>query len=279
MHFPSYITILRPINGFMAGGAVMLGAWISGSPLQWHNIIVLSIVTFMATGFGNLINDIIDIETDRISHPTRPLPSKKISRKEAIVYCIILSLISITAAGMTGFIYGIATLVPLTMLTLYAFFLKGTPFIGNVIVSVLVAYALLFGSLEAPHLNLLVIPAALAMLLNFSREVVKDIQDRDGDRAAGITTTASVSLHHLKMLLLAVSLLYIFILAVTLFLRIYGTPYSLVVIAGVIPLHMVRLFHLGKRNWTDRAGLLSALIKAEMLGGLLALAINRLCAT
>ena len=276
MHLPSYLTILRPSNALMASVAVVLGAWMSGSFLQWHAIAVLSIVTFFATGFGNVINDVIDVETDRISHPSRPIPSGKMSRRAAIVYSILLALFSITAAGIIAPLYGIAAFVPLLLLTLYALFLKGTPLIGNVIVSVLVAYALLFGSLEAPMLRILVVPALLAMLLNFSREIIKDIQDREGDRTAGITTTASLPLPLLKKLLYGVSIAYAFVLALPLFLRMYGLPYGILIIALVIPLHCIRLFRFRKPDWTNQCGQLSKLIKIEMLCGLLALAVDRL---
>ena len=202
--------------------------------------------------------------------------SGKISRPEATIYCILLAVGCITAAGAISPLYGIATLVPLALLTLYALFFKGTPLIGNVIVSVLVAYALLFGSLEAPLVRILVVPALLAMLLNLSREIIKDVQDKEGDRETGITTTASLPNPFLKKLLYSISVSYGIVLASPLFLPMYGLPYAIIIVTTIIPLHLFRLLRFRKTDWMDHCKELSKIIKIEMLCGLLALTIDRL---
>ncbi len=260
----------------MASGAVYLGVWISSAPLSLLRSTILAAVAACATGFGNVINDVIDIDSDRISHPDRPLPSGQLSTANALVYGIVLAVLALTGAFFVGSRFGIATLIPLLLLTLYAIRLKGTPLAGNLIISLLVAYALIFGSIGAPKVHQLFIPAVLAMLLNFSREIVKDLQDDRGDRAAGIITSAALPHPLLRRILYVCSGVYALLLFVPFLLGHFGILYVLIVAIAAVPLHIRRLVLLHRPDWNTRTAVLSLLLKIEMFSGLFALAIDRI---
>ena len=271
-----YLTILRPVNGIMAAGAVWLGAWISSTLLSCASVSILSAVAFLSTGFGNVINDILDWKTDQISHPDRPIPSGSMSVGAAVLYALFLAATALLLAFNVAPLFGFATFVPVIALLLYALFLKGTPLVGNLLVSLLVAYALLFGSLEAPGFKHLLLPALLAMLLNLSREIVKDIQDIAGDTAAGIRTTAVLTPATLRILLLAISAAYLPLAFLPFIAGHFGIPYLIVVAAVSLPLHAMRLRYMMRNEWYAYSSKLSLLLKLEMLAGLAALAIDRL---
>ncbi|MBN1306611.1 MAG: geranylgeranylglycerol-phosphate geranylgeranyltransferase [Chitinispirillaceae bacterium] len=275
MHLVSYLKILRPLNAAMAAGAVCLGACISSTHLSWLSIGILSAVAACAAGFGNVINDTLDVKTDRISHPDRPLPAGAMSRTGAVIYSVILALSALAGALFVGPRFGIAALLPLVLLTLYAIRIKATPLAGNLFVSLLVAYALIFGSLGAPQLHHLFIPALLATVLNFSREIIKDIQDERGDRAAGIITSASLPPALLKKILLICSGIYALLLLLPFLLGHFGVMYAVIVFTAVIPLHIRRLLMLRRPDWRTRIPMMSRLLKIEMATGLLALAVDR----
>jgi 4-hydroxybenzoate polyprenyltransferase len=114
------------------------------------------------------------------------------------------------------------------------------------------------------------------MLLNFSREIIKDLQDDQGDRAVGVATTASLPHPLLKKILFFCSGIYAIILFIPVITGICGKGYLVTVILIVIPLHAIRLYFFVKNTWVARSGLLSTLIKFEMLSGLLALTIDRM---
>lgn len=272
----AFVEMTRPLNALMAAGAVCLGAWISSSPLTCFQRFLLATVAFLATGFGNTINDIMDIETDRVSHPSRPLPRGTFSVKDALIFACVISLSALFCAFFVGLRFGFATLVPLLLLTAYALFIKGVPLTGNLLVSLLAAYALVFGSLSAPCLHYLYIPALLAMLLNFCREIVKDIQDRAGDLSADIFTSAALSHSLLKKIILVISILYALLLFLPFFLGHFGIVYAAFVSATCVPAMFYRLFLLRKRVWETRLPHISALLKVEMLFGLCALSADRL---
>jgi geranylgeranylglycerol-phosphate geranylgeranyltransferase len=276
LHPSAYLKILRPFNAAMSAGAVCLGAWISASRLSPLNIAILAAVAASATGFGNIINDIFDMETDRISHPDRPLVRGTISRTNALIYAIVLAVFALGAAFIISPLSGIAALLPLLILAIYAIAFKGTPLAGNVIVSLLVAYALLYGGLSAPCISHLVIPALLAMLLNFSREIIKDIQDVKGDQAAGITTSATLPSPFLKKLLFICSGMYLPLLFLPRLLGHFGAVYAVIVSITALPLHICRLFLLNRPDWEYRVSVISLLLKIEMAFGLVALAIDHL---
>ena len=66
------VAIVRPANLVMACCAVTLGAWLAGADVA-RDVLLLLVAVAAATAFGNVVNDIRDIESDRVSHPDRPL--------------------------------------------------------------------------------------------------------------------------------------------------------------------------------------------------------------
>lgn len=269
-----YLKIIRPQNALLAGIAVSLGFWLGQSAVPATGLVLLIMAAIAATGFGNVVNDLKDIATDRISHPDRPLPRCEITVRAARSYAVYLGFVALLSAGMVSPVHFAATAIPLVLLVIYAQFLKGTPLAGNIVVSTLVAYALVFGGLGAPLLPHLIIPALLAFLLNLSREIVKDLEDATGDRAAEIVTTASLSASGINALILSISATYLLLLFCPYVLKQFGIPYAIICGTIVVPLQLcwLALFTGSKR----RLPLISLLIKLEMAAGLLALAADRI---
>ena len=275
MKISALVKILRPRNAVMAGGAVVLGYWLTGSEYSVQRVVFLVMAAIASTGFGNVLNDILDISTDRISHPDRPLPRGDISVAQASIYTVLLVITALSLSFSISPAHGIATLVPLVILLLYAFFLKGTQLAGNMVVASLVAYALLYGGINRPAFHILLMPAFLAFLLNLPREIIKDIQDETGDRIAGYTTTASLPRSLLKGIIYSCSGIYLVLLFMPFILAQFGFIYGLISLSVVLPIHIKRatLFRSGMETMLSR---ISALYKVEMVAGLAALAADKL---
>lgn len=272
-----YLRIARLHNALMTGIAVALGFWLGRSTLPLPALVLLIIAAVAATAFGNVINDIHDVATDRISHPLRPLPRNEISLHSAWLYTVYLM---ITALGSAAFIsptHLAATLLPLLLLACYTKFLKGTPLAGNIVVSLLVGYAILYGGLLSPAFHRLIIPAILAFLLNLVREIIKAVQDTSGDRAAGIVTTAALPSSVIKTVIYSSSVVYLLLLFLPWVLHQFGPLYACIAAIGVLPLQVSWLLLFRKSNWSTLLSLLSLLIKCEMVLGLAALAADQLC--
>jgi 4-hydroxybenzoate polyprenyltransferase len=241
------------------------------------DLFLLVVAAMSCAGFGNIVNDIADIETDRISHPARPLANGEISVSHACVFAAALALISLACSFSVSVPHGIGVVVPLVLLGLYAAFLKGTRILGNVLVSVLVAYGIIFGALMAGGGSFrLFIPAFLAFLLNFPREIIKDVQDLRGDSAAGITTSAVLPSKVLRIIIACCAITYLVLVFTPFIFHQFGMLYALLCLVAVIPLHIYWFVLFCTSDWNKTAGTISSIIKYEMLCGLCALALDQL---
>jgi 4-hydroxybenzoate polyprenyltransferase len=167
--------------------------------------------TLLVTASGYIINDIYDIETDRINKPDKRIIDVHLSLSSAwkIYFSMILTgaLIAFYLAVQRNdlfywFIYPTAVF----LLFGYSRWFKGIPYLGNILVSLFCAAVPgIFFLSEAsvlkelkirdltsflPLHKLLLCYVQFAFLTNLYREIVKDLQDETGDKLANIHTAA-----------------------------------------------------------------------------------------
>jgi len=268
--FP-FIKILRIPNMLILGASVALGMFLSHTNLALWQCLLLILAAICCAGFGNVVNDVADVNTDAISHTNRVLPKKEMSLVQARLYAGALALVALIAAFCVSPLHGIAVIFPVVLLWLYASLLKGTPLSGNILVSLLVGYGPIFGGLGAPDHDRLWFPALLAFLLSCCREIVKDVQDVKGDSAAGIVTTAILAQATIKKILAVCALAYVLLLFLPVTFKQFGLVYALICAIIVLPIHFFWIRHIYKSDLEKSASKISALIKWEMVAGLIAL--------
>ncbi|MCK4409992.1 MAG: UbiA family prenyltransferase, partial [Candidatus Eisenbacteria sp.] len=186
----AFIELLRPVNGFLAAAAVLVGAFVSRSPTLWWPAFAGAVSAFAAAGAANALNDRLDLVSDRINRPGRPIPSGRLSRAAATTAACVSGLVSV---GMAAVIGPSAVTLALTWLALTAFYsrvLKGVPLAGNVAVALVAATPFLMGGFSQGKYLLAAIPCVLAFFIHLAREIVKDVEDIAGDEAAGVRTFA-----------------------------------------------------------------------------------------
>lgn len=193
-----YLTMARPVNCvFGAGGAFVAFGIVHGFPaMQDWDILRLSLAmvivgTFMAA--GNALNDYFDRETDMVSHPSRSIPSGRVSPRGALVFAAALFCLD---AVLAPFLYPVGALivyVSMGIMVGYELRAKRAGLAGNLSIAWLTASLFLFGGFAAVHpepwkaaLTAGVL-GTLAFLSTAGREVVKDIQDMKGDMGARVT--------------------------------------------------------------------------------------------
>ncbi len=198
----AYLQLIRYGNCLMAAFSAALGVLIayniiSGNaatiPFPLSETIYVGSVVFLVTGAGNGINDYYDIEIDRINKPERPIPSGRISKSKALYFSISLFAVGTMIAFFINTICGAIALFNSLLLIFYAATLKRTALIGNLSVGYLTGSTFLFGGavfytnggIEAVSVLFL-----LATLATVAREIVKDIEDIEGDRQDGASTLA-----------------------------------------------------------------------------------------
>ncbi|WP_262914689.1 geranylgeranylglycerol-phosphate geranylgeranyltransferase [Gelidibacter sp. F63206] len=168
-------------------------------------LLVLSTLCIAAA--GNIINDIYDVETDLVNRPTKVIIGKKISEKTAYSLFIILNVIGVLIGfylshlvGRSGF-FAIFVIIS-AMLYIYASYLKQMVLLGNIVISILVGLSILIVGVfelmpaitdqnqptQLTFFMILFDYALFAFLINLVREMIKDLEDIDGDYKSGMNT-------------------------------------------------------------------------------------------
>ncbi|WP_077809195.1 geranylgeranylglycerol-phosphate geranylgeranyltransferase [Polaribacter sp. BM10] len=170
----------------------------SNTLLSHFNFIILTTAVLLITASGYIINDILDIETDKINKPSKLFLDKNFSIKKAWSFYILLNIFGLAL----GIIVSIATNTPLNslyfivtaiILFFYSKSFKKIALIGNLIVSFLCALVIFLVS-EFEFISTNLEPSSkissdliIAIYLFFSftttliREIIKDIEDVNGD--------------------------------------------------------------------------------------------------
>ncbi|WP_297475440.1 geranylgeranylglycerol-phosphate geranylgeranyltransferase [Thermococcus sp.] len=189
MELRAFVEITRPHNCVLAGVVGVLGSVVAVGhlPDAFRTLLVFLVVTLGCAG-GNTINDYFDYEIDRINRPERPLPRGAMSRRTALYYALFLFAVGLFLAALINVYALILAVVAYVTMFLYAWKLKPMPFLGNLAVAGLTGATPLYGAVAVGRIGLAGTLAVCAFLVNVAREVVKDIEDFDGDMAKGAKT-------------------------------------------------------------------------------------------
>jgi len=182
------LDMMRPFNCLMGviaafiGGLLVTGQQISGFSFP---LLYALFAIFVITGAGNVFNDYVDVEADKVNKPKRPIPSGKVSRNSALVFSMVLFFLGILTGGFINWVCFFIAVFNSFLLILYSFALQHKLLLGNIAIGYLVGSSFLFGGAAIGNLSLLVIPLilmVLATLATIAREIVKDLEDMEGDR-------------------------------------------------------------------------------------------------
>ncbi|MCX6326376.1 MAG: geranylgeranylglycerol-phosphate geranylgeranyltransferase [Bacteroidia bacterium] len=204
----------------------------------WYDFMLLVAATVFITAGGYVINDYFDIKTDLINKG-KVIVGTKIPRRQAMMWHNILNFAGVSAgfyiSWKAGYIWlGTLFLVVSGLLYFYSASYKRQFLIGNIIVAILTAMVpLLVVFYEWPALykyytiNAIALPkinfifywvggfALFAFLTTLTREIIKDIEDFEGDVAYGRNTVPvvigvlSAKVVSVSLIIITVALLYL----------------------------------------------------------------------
>ena len=178
-----YLQILRP-SVCALSIIVLIAASIVAGTLFNLLIIPALIVVFLITAAGNVINDYFDYKIDKINAPSRPIQSGHITRKTALRYYVILSLVGLAFSLLVGIMFFAIALFNVIVSGFYASSLKKTALLGNAAVSWLAASIFLASGLISQNISTTILFLFLISFLGtMAREIIKDIEDIKGDLA------------------------------------------------------------------------------------------------
>lgn len=183
--------LTRLLNCLYASAATLLGGYISMGYFPTKLWIAAGVVATL-TAAGNVMNDYYDLEIDRINKPKRAIPSGQISTTSAAWWAVILTILSLGMSlwldlSMTLVAGGIALL-----LVVYSWRLKHTFLIGNAVVGFMSAMTVVYGGMAVGNVQATIMLAFVILFFIFCREILKTIEDYEGDRLLGARTIAVV---------------------------------------------------------------------------------------
>ncbi|APY00528.1 geranylgeranylglycerol-phosphate geranylgeranyltransferase [Lacinutrix venerupis] len=258
-------------------------------------LLILSTVCIAAGGY--IINDIYDLETDAVNKPNKVIVGKKITESTANKLYVIFTFVGVCLGFYLSHqvarppFFGLFVIIA-AALYVYASYLKQIAVAGNIIVSLLVAISLLIvgvfelipattiqnESIQSTMLEVLTDFGVFAFLINFIREIVKDIQDVDGDHKAGMQTlpilfgksrTSKITM----VLTLITIVIIVYYITTFLYMHVEAIAYFLIAVVGPLIYIAIKMFTAESNAHFKH---ISFMLKMVMISGMLSMLLYRL---
>lgn len=176
-------------------------------PMDGH-ILYWIVASILIAGGGYVINDYFDINIDEVNRPHRQVVDRVISRRWAMLWHLILSMLGLAFTALavrwsTHAYLWFANLGCVGLLWLYSTRFKKTLLFGNILIALLTAWTIgviflsrfswseLISNAAEPQqkfTRIALLYAGFAFVITLIREAVKDMEDLIGDAKAGCRT-------------------------------------------------------------------------------------------
>ena len=258
------------------------------------NYILLIFATVCIAAGGYVINNIMDQDTDEIAKPQNRVVGVSISETVAYNWYIGLTIVGVGIGFyLSNVIYkptfASMFILVATLLYMYATSFKQIPVLGNVVVALMLSTSIiiigLFDILPAidadnrfrmkEAFDILMHYAIFAFIINLIREIVKDMEDTDGDYQSGINTLPiTIGVQKTKIIVGVLTVISIGILAYyvnsNLFELDYVVYYAMILIVGPLIYFGVKLLNATTKKEFHH---LSLVLKIILFFGILSVAV------
>ena len=265
---------------------------------QVTNFLLLIIITFFITASGYIINDIFDVKSDKINKKDLII-GNHISARNAIFWYYLFSSIAIILAIYLLYLNKniylfIVFLSSIWILWWYSKRYKHNFIIGNLIVSLLTSLSILnvflvsidtseeftaMGERMKVSFILILMFSVFSFLLTFAREIIKDLEDVEGDKLMNSQNIAStLSVTQSKQIVTSILTLFLFLILIVCyyFLIEITSPKSISIFVYSLLLFIISLFSVLKVSKSEKNedySSISNLLKLIMLLGVLSIPI------
>ncbi len=263
------------------------------SALTYRQFVLLVFATVCIAAAGYIINDIEDTKADEINKPEKVVVGKTIKESHAFIMYMALNILGVIfgvyLANMVGN-RGLAIVFVIISGILYAYAtqIKEIIIMGNFLVSALVAMTIIIiGMFDVSPIQdisnasettlvfkIIYVYALFALLVNFIRELIKDIEDVKGDHVAGIKTLPIVlGRQRAAKIASALAILTAGVIFYFVYQYLYDQPWA---VAYVLLLVMAPLLYFSFKAWQvenqKELSMLSTLLKLILLFGMFSVA-------
>jgi geranylgeranylglycerol-phosphate geranylgeranyltransferase len=187
--------LVRPVNCAMIGFAVIVGAFVSKPPSVSPLQLALGFLTgLFICAYSMAVNDIYDVEVDRVNRPDRPIPSGRVTAREGSRLSYVVLAIGMACAVLSLNLLAVVIAAAYAFLSwLYSSKAKKTGIAGNLIVASSLAIPFIYGGAIGGGSiagSLLLLMALTAFFSGVGREVVKAMADVEGDAKRDVNSLA-----------------------------------------------------------------------------------------
>ena len=269
----NYFLLMRPLNVLISGLAMIVSAAILNSLEETRILVLIVLIVMSYTAAANAINDVLDLEIDKINRPSRPIPSKNLKKLSALKFSFTLFLVGSTLSlQLPTAAQFISVVISMPLMIVYSTSLKSKPLIGNIAVSFIIGLSFIFCGAAFENIYPMWIPGLLAFSLTLIREIIKDIADLEGDRVAKCKTyPIQYGLEASVKLVAILSSIVSLVILLPYFNNVYNCWYLIILVIGVeLPLIKV-VFSLVKNPTILAANQGSKILKLSTIMGLIAI--------
>lgn len=271
-----YLKLTRPQNNLIAALSVLVGALVAGGIEYWRGVAFAGGSAFFISAGGNCLNDFFDVEIDKINKPFRPLPRGEISKRSALWFSVLLFFAGFCVSLFIRPLSVVIAVIAVIFLIFYGYTLKRKLFWGNFTVSFVSALAFLYGGITTRDFKLSLIPAFFAFLFHMGREIIKDVQDLEGDLSLNVSSLPiRFGIRFSLTFTTSIFAFLIFLTSLPYFFDIFSLLYLIVIILGVDLVLFYVVWSMWKDPSTSNLGRLSTILKIDMLLGLAAIYVGK----
>ena len=282
----AFTQLARMSNCVLTGISVIIGATCSNLFIfengffrmtNYLHIDLLTKAIFSAVfinAAGNAINDWCDKNIDKVNRPNRPLPKESLKPSSAILFAATTCIIGVVFSILVSPVHFFITIFISAFLIIYSFWLKNSILYGNFLIGLLSSATFPFGALAIGEIHRSWIPAFFAMFFHIGREIIKDIEDIQGDQLQGLKTLPiKFGLPVAKKIALLIFLILSLFTLWPFFTEIYGPIYLGVVLTyNALVFYALYLFICTHINFAN--GHIGRILKVAMFVGLTAIALG-----
>ena len=255
--FAAFIKNVRPYRlihyeGMLLGG-FLLGKIILGYNFQFWQLLAAMLAVALAWLSQVGLNDLIDIDIDKISNADRPLIKEIINVKEYKVITFLLACLALAVAYTISYYFLIFIIIFMILYTIYSvppLKLKRIPILATFLIAS-AALSLVMAGFSLPnHEYLVLFPPYLIglILISFTFSVtMKDVKDIEGDKAADISTIPTLLGEKSGKKAVGIMVLLSYLVAPLLIPRFFWSLLGLALIFGVISYFIINKKHYQER--------------------------------
>jgi geranylgeranylglycerol-phosphate geranylgeranyltransferase len=179
-----FVKLLRFELPFSAGVCVVMGQLLALGEFAPIRVIIIGFFSvFLISASILVLNDYFDIETDKINAPHRPIPSKMVTKSEALIFSLFLLFFGLIFSYLISKPVLFISIVLSIIGFLYNRYFKKNGLIGNLMVSFSVGTTFIFGGASVGLIfsKVVIFFGIIAALIDLGEEIAADSMDVEGD--------------------------------------------------------------------------------------------------